>query len=288
VRGHAMTVNTRTVGPLLSQRFLRLAAPLPVIILLSIIAYAIADKLTSSVVSAQPPELIQVAAHLLLVHKLFGFESLSAGLWYPAIDFQLFAIFLLLVWLANRLAWSVAGSVLVLTSLSALVFNRMPEFDALGLYFFGAYGLGILTRLSNGKLRWYIAAAMVISLAALFVDFRERFALALLISGLLWLALRHGAIMNCGDGRLVRWLSDISYSVFLVHFPILLMVNAAFTRIAADQPIVQAGGMVIGWLLSVIAGAIFYRFVDLPLQARLQRNFRSQLPTVATRSTIDK
>lgn len=288
VRGHAMSVNGMTVGPLLSQRFLRLAAPLPVVILLSIIAYAIADELTSSGVTAQPLELIQVAAHLFLVHKLFGFDSLSAGLWYPAIDFQLFAIFLLTAWLANRFEWSLAGPVLVLTSLSALVFNRLPEFDALGLYFFGAYGLGVLTGLSNGRLRWYIVAVTLMSVVALFVDFRERFALALVISSLLWLALCNPALMQRGNGWLIRWLSDISYSVFLVHFPILLIVNATFTHIAADQPMIQAGGMVIGWLLSVVAGALFYNLVDQPLQARLRSNFRSRLPTVATQSPTDR
>ncbi len=288
VRGHAMTVNGKTVGPLLTQRFLRLAAPLPIVILLSILAYLIADNLTTDGLDSQPPELIQVAAHLFLVHKLFGFESLSAGLWYPAIDFQLFATFLVLVWLADRFEWSLAGPVLVLTSLSALIFNRLPEFDALSLYFFGAYGLGVLTGLSNGRLHWYIVAVTFMSVAALFVDFRERFALALLISGLLWLALRHGSLMSCGKGRLVCWLSDISYSVFLVHFPILLVVNAAFTRIAADQPMVQAGGMVIGWLLSVFAGALFYTFVDQPLQARLRSTFRGTLPAVTSGAPVGR
>ena len=73
-----------------------------------------------------------------------------------------------------------------------------------------------------------------------------------------------------------------------MHFPILLVVNAAFTRIAADQPMVQAGGMVIGWLLSVFAGALFYTFVDQPLQARLRSTFRGTLPAVTSGAPVGR
>jgi peptidoglycan/LPS O-acetylase OafA/YrhL len=63
----------------------------------------------------------------------------------------------------------------------------------------------------------------------------------------------------------VNRLATISFSVFLVHFPVCLVVNAAFTRFVSDQPHEQALGMLVAWAASLAAGAAFYRWVELPL-----------------------
>jgi peptidoglycan/LPS O-acetylase OafA/YrhL len=60
-------------------------------------------------------------------------------------------------------------------------------------------------------------------------------------------------------------MATISFSVFLVHFPVCLVVNAAFTRFVSDQPHEQALGMLLAWAASLAAGAAFYRWVELPL-----------------------
>jgi hypothetical protein len=49
------------------------------------------------------PEFTQFLAHALLLHSVMGIDSLSAGVWYVAIDFQLFALMLALLWLGQRL-----------------------------------------------------------------------------------------------------------------------------------------------------------------------------------------
>jgi hypothetical protein len=48
------------------------------------------------------PDLGQLLAHVLLLHDLLDQEALSAGVWYVAIDFQLFALAILLLWLPSR------------------------------------------------------------------------------------------------------------------------------------------------------------------------------------------
>jgi peptidoglycan/LPS O-acetylase OafA/YrhL len=58
--------------------------------------------------------------------------------------------------------------------------------------------------------------------------------------------------------------------VFLVHFPVCLVVNAAFTRFVSEQAHVQAFGMVVAWGVSPAAGELFHRWVEAPLGRALK------------------
>jgi len=72
---------------------------------------------------------------------------------------------------------------------------------------------------------------------------------------------------SCAGGTLsvVNGLAKISFSVFLVHFPVCLVVNAAFTRFVSEQPQLQAIGMLVAWGVSLWIGNIFFRWVEQPL-----------------------
>jgi peptidoglycan/LPS O-acetylase OafA/YrhL len=60
-------------------------------------------------------------------------------------------------------------------------------------------------------------------------------------------------------------MARISYSVFLIHFPVCLIVNAAFTRFVPAEPHLQAAGMLVAWAASLAVGAAFFRWVEVPL-----------------------
>ena len=69
----------------------------------------------------------------------------------------------------------------------------------------------------------------------------------------------------------MAYFGRISYSVFLVHFPICLMANAWLGQWAPKAPAWQALGMAGAWLASNLAGAWFHRHVesaDLPAALR--------------------
>jgi peptidoglycan/LPS O-acetylase OafA/YrhL len=65
--------------------------------------------------------------------------------------------------------------------------------------------------------------------------------------------------------RLVSFAGNISFSIFLVHFPVCLVVNAAFTRFAPQDVLVQTAGVILAWIASMIAGALFHYGVELPI-----------------------
>jgi peptidoglycan/LPS O-acetylase OafA/YrhL len=73
-------------------------------------------------------------------------------------------------------------------------------------------------------------------------------------------------------------MAAISFSVFLVHFPVCLVVNAAFTRFVSEQAYVQAFGMLVAWGASLAAGELFHRWVEAPLGHTLASLTKSSAP----------
>ena len=262
-----------TMG-LLGQRYVRTALPYIASLLVAIVCTELARRWMVHDSLSAPPGLWQFISHALLLHTLLGVESLSAGVWYVAIDFQLYALLLGLLWLARRqhtaAAWAQALVVIVVAA-SLFHFNREDDWDRWALYFFGAYGLGALTwwTTSNDVAwrhgRWLLGALVAMALAALAVDFRERIALALAVCVALACAQRQGWMFTWPRGRAVAYLSRISYSVFLLNFPIALLVNAWFTRYGSADAEIQTGGVLLAWLACNVAGALFHHAVEQPL-----------------------
>lgn len=265
------------------RRYAKLVPPFMVAILCAVAASALATRwMTHDSISA-PPDLLQLAAHALLLQGVLGYDSLSAGAWYVAIDFQLYAVAALLVWLCGRFSgarwrrWLMPAVIVTGISLSLLYFNRDPAWDEWAPYFFGSYGLGIMAWLASDPKRRPRAVALLVAmivlptLLALALDFRLRIAVALAVACVLFLfgRVRTGPASYRGMSAVNR-LAQISYSVFLIHFPVCLVVNAAFARFIPPEPLYQALGMLTAWAASLAAGALFYRCVELPLGRVLQ------------------
>ncbi|MFT5934860.1 MAG: hypothetical protein ACI9M6_001916 [Hydrogenophaga sp.] len=104
------------------------------------------------------PRTGQLLAHLFLLHSVLDVGALTAGAWYVAMDFQLYGLLALLLWLGQRggqQRWAM-GLVLGMTAASLLWWNTQTELDDWALYFFGAYGLGAVARLRHRlrELHW--------------------------------------------------------------------------------------------------------------------------------------
>lgn len=257
------------------RRYQKLVVPYAAALVIAMVGAAIARGLMTHDSIPAAPSLPQLLAHLLLLHDVLGYDALSAGVWYVAIDLQLFALLTLALWLPRTMPAAMRGAsarvgtvaVLALASLSLYWFNRQPAWDDWAIYFFGAYGLGVLAYWAAmpGRSAWLLLALAALGALALWVDFRERIAVALAVALWLGLAQRGGWLSAWPRGAaasLAGYFGRISYSVFLVHFPICLVANAWFGTLGPREPLWQAGGMVGAWLASNLAGAWFHRHVE--------------------------
>lgn len=262
-------------GRLLLRRYRRLVQPYLVALAVSVLVAALVSLWFVHPSVPEAPTLLQVLAHVLLLQEVLDQDALSAGVWYVAIDFQLFAISVLAFSFARKLqqrwprtpGWLGAGWLLLLAVSSLLFFNRQVGLDMTGLYFLGSYALGMMafwaskTASKVTRAQWLLAMVLLVG-AALLLDFRGRIALALVVAlGLVWLQTSAWP----RPWREPRWLvrlGQMSYSVFLIHFPVCLLVNAVVSFFWPTQLVANALGMLVAFVLSLLAGALLYRLVE--------------------------
>ncbi len=269
-----------------AERYARLMPPFALALLLAVVCSALARAWLNDDFIPAAPTLWQILAHLGLVQDIADVESLSAGVWYVAMDFQLYALLALLLRSGPRLGLAL---VLALMAASLLVFNRQPELDEWALYFFGSYGLGVAAWRASGSPhvhRW-LAALALLGLGALALEFRERLLLALTTALALGLWERHSLMASHASAQgSSRWRQALragmaqqgasSFALFLLHFPALLLANAFYSTQTAQSPTDAVAVLLAAWLVSVLGAMAFHRWIEQPLN-RLIRPWAARL-----------
>jgi peptidoglycan/LPS O-acetylase OafA/YrhL len=259
------------------QRYLRLVVPYAFALAAAILCAAIVRGTLKNNGVPDMPNVPQLLANIFLLQDLLGQGALSAGVWYVAIDFQLFACATLMLWACGTIARRRAGLavlapllILSLSAVSMFIYNRNDSWDDTGLYFFGSYGLGILAYWVARRRRGLIWLGLLMAMvaAAMLVEYRPRIVVAGLIMLLLGLARRYPRFGERPLGATLSYLGRISYSIFLIHYPTCLLVNAAIFRCFPDSDTINALGMLAGIGLSVAAGALFFNYIESGLLIR--------------------
>ena len=270
----------RDAGRRVVERFFRLALPLWAALVLAVLCNAVSDHWMDHPSISAAPNVLQLLTHLLLLQDIAGHEALSAGIWYVAIDFQLFAM-LTLMGAVARLAPQPRGVLMGLTlaalSLSALFINRHPSWDVGAPYFWCSYGLGVALGLSPRRRELGLAALVV--MGAFLLEPRSRLLVAITTAVVFWAWMAaQGRVLP----RVAPWcrgLSRISYSVFLTHFPVCLVVNAIWVTFLPVNPWVQLWGVVTALKVSLLAGWLFHERVERPLVKRVSGRVSGQAAT---------
>jgi len=298
---HSGLKATDTPLCLIRERYFRLVLPFMAALLLAALCNFVARPWLPPDLAGHPPTILQFLAHLLLLQSFLGVESLSAGVWYVAIDFQLYVLFVLLLWPSKLWVRRTATAdfygavpVLLIALASLLYFNRDARWDDTAFYFFGAYALGIgsgwaVQMEKSSRMLWLIAAAGSL---ALLVDFRPRIAIALVTALLLGCSRLH---MKAWEMRVLHYFGSTSYALFLIHFPVFLLVTASFHHVSPGNPRMGAFGLLFAWLASILAADVFHRGVEVPFARWRKRQIQCSTrrnPVVGNKvssvSTINK
>ncbi len=263
-----------SIWPKVRARYLRLSIPLFAALACTVLITAWVRPYFEPLDLSDPPEFSQVLAHLFLLQDLTWIPALSAGIWYVAIDFQLFLMALASAvaahwWHIQRGSRDVVRTVtwvwLGLTCVSLFYWNRQPLHDNWGGYFFNAYGLGLcVASCKRAGLKLPVWALVLgLGLLAWSLEPRERLGVAVATALLLsWPAfLKFDAVSL---PKWVTWLSKISYSVFLIHYGVSLIVSAVVFNFWPEQMEANLVGMLVSLGLSIAAGALLFDQVEKP------------------------
>lgn len=260
-----------SVTALIRDRYLRLAPLFFIALALTTLAVAAGRPWILGDWLPDSPTLVQLLAHMLMIQDWLSIPALSAGVWYVAIDFQLYVLVAALFCIAKALSLGVAvyRAVLFLLAVASMFFfNRDAAYDPFPVYFFAAYGLGLFAAWQRER---YMKAAMLaliaIGLVSLAVDFRPRLGLAILVAVVL--AFLADKPLPWRMGAWLPRLSNASYGVFLFHFAVIVLASAIWSALALSG----AAAAVLVTLAVLLLSNWLGVFMHEQLERRLHRLF---------------
>jgi peptidoglycan/LPS O-acetylase OafA/YrhL len=258
------------------RRYLRLVGPYVVALLITIVCAALARQWSADEYIGQTETIAQVLAHLFLLQGVLEYESISAGVWYVAIDWQLFTALAVVYAVFQRQIVRI-GIISILIVASLLYFNRHASFENSFIYFIGAYGLGILaywagslnaiqTSVNHASAKKILLViACILFLSALHsVWLRNYLALGVAFL-LLYAGNRPYSHPQSWLASAMQWASARAYCAFLIHFAFILLANTALLALHVESPVIGLSMIALVSVLSWIAAAYLYRWVELPI-----------------------
>jgi peptidoglycan/LPS O-acetylase OafA/YrhL len=251
----------------ITKRYLRLVPFYVFALALISLAVAVSRNTIHADWLPAAPSLWQFLAHGFLLHDIFGFEALSSGAWYVAIDFQLYALLILLCYaLQTKTNQRLSIAVALLCVASMWQFNRVDELDIWAIYFFAAYGLGVLAAWAKRsafetKVFWLTA---LLAAGALWVEYRTRLSLALLTAA--WLVIKPKGLVHWTPvKRVVHRLSNSAYVLFLTHFGVIVLFSDMWNKSHFYDPYMALALTVFAWLCCVGMGLFLHEKAEVPI-----------------------
>jgi len=256
-----------------------LFAPYVIALLLTIACAWVARFWVKDEFVGQSETLAQFLSHLLFLQGILGLDSISAGVWYVAIDWQLYAILALMLGMFpgfRSLIWMLT----IFCVASLLYFNRLGTYENYFIYFMGPYGLGILAQLSknyadpkvNRFARIFLGIVTAVIVLSSFHQIWVRNILALVVSLalIIWGNRAYQDHKHMKYHKLVNailWSSRRSYCAFLLHFSFILLANTLYIAWGMDRRhdgVMAIALMLIAVFMSWVAANYLYRWVEVP------------------------
>jgi peptidoglycan/LPS O-acetylase OafA/YrhL len=234
-----------------------------------------------------------LGSHVLYVQNILGYENLSAGFWTLCIEVQFYLLYVIGQGAAQRFwrknsalqsAAPAAGLLMVFGPLalaSLWYFSRHARFDMWVIKFFCMFFLGCLCWwVLNGQVRAaWLWCYLVLVCGRLAVEWSLELCVAALAGVSIYALGQRGLLETALNLRWLQHLGRISYSLYLIHFPVSHLVTTVAAQWVGNNPApaVAAGVLLVALAASLGAAHVLYTCVEAP-SVRLAARFKRAAP----------
>jgi peptidoglycan/LPS O-acetylase OafA/YrhL len=270
------------LGRFIRRRAWRILPPYWAALVLSVVVMAAAVDPASF---DGPTIARSVVVHGALLQDVVGSQTPNGAFWSIAVEWQIYFLFPAVLLLTRRFgiatATLAAGAVVVLAHAVAQLGPPLSKLDDLTPQFFALFVLGILaaelgTRTRAASIRRPLALAGVAALLA-FVALAVTQGSVWMVGHYFWIDLLFGVgaasllgVLSCGGApvaqralgsRIGRRSGLFSYSIYLVHAPVLALMVSFIVRPLELPPLVGFGALLVLGLPIILAFAYGFHLV---------------------------
>jgi peptidoglycan/LPS O-acetylase OafA/YrhL len=237
-------------------------------------------------------------AELFFLHPFATGDAWNVPAWSIACEWWAYLLFPLLFFGITRLsgvgkavfyaacgltvaaAWAAAGNSLNVGQGPPVLMRCVAEF-ALGIGVWELWRSGAAARLA-GRDGFFIGTVAAI-LLALHLGVWDVLVVPLMAALVLAAASNRGRVAAALEYRPMRWLGEISYSIYLVHWPVLVALALAVaamhgTPVTKTPSKLEALALLpLAYALTLGLAALTYRWIEVPARHWLKRRFKTEL-----------
>jgi peptidoglycan/LPS O-acetylase OafA/YrhL len=284
---HGVQISPRFLGNFALRRSIRLDPPYWTTIFFVLGLYAAARSFGLGEDLIDPPSWPQLASHAFYLQDILGYGNLSVGFWSLCIEVQFYLALIIMLgtaqWLHKRLAptSSFAGAICLLAVSAPLALVSLAEYRAgsdwdvwlphfFCMFFLGSLGWWTLGGRVPQPVFWYYVTLLV---ARLWLDWSLEIACATVAGVTIYLVGRRGRLADWLGARSLQYLGRISYSLYLIHYPISWIIVSFGFWLTGDNAIAAVLWLCLALGMSIAAADVLYRLVEGP-SVRFARRFK--------------